>query len=313
MKKLLLFAAILFTTTCVFAEQKTQPSLDLYENDILITTSGDTINCYIFAISDDEVKYKKEGCHVDFSKKKRNINRVLLSNGDSILYKNQTPTQKEKIKFNKEPFDQNKYKLGFIVGYESQQCFFYPSYIYSRSPDNVGKLVGLKNGKFSPTFKLGFIAHPEIRYGIGIKTGLNLNLSHDGDYFAEALKFSVDIPVQIAYRYQIVKDWSVFIYTGPIFEFGLYIGRGEHNVYSKSSPYYHSYPYPAEDKIEYRGFNCMWSVGIGIQYKRYRLTVGGEFGLNEITYDGTTKYYDPTTKYYYKLNKPIQVSVAVLF
>ena len=84
------------------------------------------------------------------------------------------------------------------------------------------------------------------------------------------------------------------IYTGPIFDFGAFmaVSSGSEstiNLYSQGD--------------KYRGFNCLWGIGAGIQWDRLRLDVGGDFGM--VNKDNE---FDELT-----WNKPVYVTLTCFF
>lgn len=200
-----------------------------------------------------------------------------------------------KLKFN--PTPSSKYLAGFTIGYLSEQYVsrysdYYDSYYGSRNYGRKYKfpVTSADDGiRYTPALQLGFEILPEFKYGIGIRTGVlfDLGLYHSSRYKYTTGFFGLNVPLQISYRYEIIKDLSVFFRTGPTFNF-LIVNFYRSGSHSGSAVYDTNY------------FDCLWAIAGGVRWKMLQLSIGGEFGLN--SHGG-----------YYKLNKPIMVSFSILF
>ncbi len=228
----------------------------------------------------------------------------------------------QKIKFNDQP--SNKRPFGLSIGFVSKQnrC----TEIYE---DGVARYrMGIFNGgwrAFTPALKIGFTAVPEFKYGIGIQTGAYLETAiqkYPGNYaqsYMRYLDLTVSIPIRLQYRYSITENFSCLVYAGPSFDFGAFRGCNSNSpVYGKKTfednggnwyemKPYHVMNYETGDSLlvkdRYTGFNCLFGVGGGLQYKGLQLRVGAEFGLK------------PTgdAEEFVRYTKPIEVMVSYLF
>ncbi|HPW66167.1 MAG TPA: hypothetical protein PLS84_03680 [Salinivirgaceae bacterium] len=193
----------------------------------------------------------------------------------------------EPLKFNLEPSD--KKPFGITIGYISKQE---TGYVWG----NVFRysLFGGDKG-FTPAFQFGFTYVPEFRYGIGIQTGAYVEIASEKPGRRRYLDINLSFPIRAQYRYEIIKDLSVLLYTGPSFDFGVYgASKIENENYGENW-------YTPNEYSSYDGFNLLWGVGAGVQYKNAQVRLGGEFGLLG---DGYERYY---------LSKPIQLSLSYLF
>lgn len=268
-------------------------------SDLIVTGVDDVIEAKIIEINETDVKYKKISNlnGPTFSLGKDKISSVLFANGELQLFsqpvakvpeaapattENSTTAQKSscKLKFNPQPSD--NYVWGLTFGYVSKQ-------IKSNGYTFGYGEVYLDEGKsFTPALRFGITANPNIKYGIGIRTGLFLEYAHDSYKEHSYEKYdlhdiTLSLPLQVSYRYEIIKNLSVMFYTGPIFEFGALLQvnskyRGE--TYKSENFYkYEGMLLAGDDEEKYSGFNCLWGIGAAIQWSRLRLDVGGDFGM----------------------------------
>lgn len=159
---------------------------------------------------------------------------------------------------------------GLSVGYTAKQLI---------TNDYKGPWVG--GDKYwitSPALKIGLYWAPEFRYGIGLQGGIYYELSavafaSGGTNSVEVAEHNVSIPIRVQYRYEIIPDLSVFVYTGPSFDasagYSIKIdGKWRFDKYEESS--------------DYRQFNLLWGAGVGIRYNCVQLMMGGDWGLISI-------------------------------
>lgn len=97
-------------------------------------------------------------------------------------------------------------------------------------------------------------------------------------YFAN--EHALSIPLRFQYRIEVAKDFSLFLYTGPSFDFGLAF-----NIREEEIPYPGSLIEPRVTKYnvykesELHRVNVMWGVGGGLRWKGLQLRAGGDWGL----------------------------------
>lgn len=293
--------------------------------DIIILNNGTRIDAKITEVSSAEVKYK-EISNLDgpaFVLATDQLLTIIYENGNVQTYGNNSKQQsagnaqkepaqaeqasdgqnqkKNTIQFNPQPSD--KYRFGLTLGYVSKN-------IKAGSPAIQGSFLGGIVGAVSPAIRFGFLANPTFKYGIGLRTGLYVEYAVEKDKLSNTKKTSssnrtkyyhditASIPLQVSYRYELIPNLSFMFYTGPVFDFGLitltsYTGVEGADFYSK---YY---------RDVYNGFNALWGVGAGVQWKRWRLDVGGEFGMVNKT--------DKTVDVIGNWNKPVYATITCMF
>lgn len=305
-KNVLLLVALLFSLMLSAAD------------DVIILKNSTRIDAKIEEITNTELHYKKvnnlEGPL--YITKLSEVSIVILANGDVISYANYQPqatfqtagvAKRQKVsnqsndttrrssvlKFNPEPSD--KRTFGLSIGYNSKQIV---------EDDNHASF--LRENSYERCFQLSWIAQPEFKYGIGIKTGLTFEIGHEKYGYSlnqtQMIDLSFSFPVQLSYRYEIINGLSVLLYTGPVFDFGAYLAEAKGaKPYSKSRNYYSGGLF---SRSGYDGFNCLWGIGAGVQYHGLRLSIGGEFGMVNKT---KSKIYPA------EINKPFMISLAYMF
>lgn len=170
------------------------------------------------------------------------------------------------------------YIAGVSVGYVSQY-HHYNSYA---------------NASYESTLNIGLEILPDFKYGIGLRTGALFDfgfvyvkspLWHEpifNNYWKKS--FGINVPLHLSYRFEIVKDFSLFLRTGPTFNFTIAVWNNNFN----------------EGLLRRDFFDCLWAISGGVRYKMFQLSVGGEVGLT-------------TNNSKIRLNKPIVLSFSVLF
>lgn len=209
------------------------------------------------------------------------------------------------IQFNPEPLTGNR-ALGISVGVVTKQL---------RQGDVkmpwmfLDYLTGESDAKQSAALQVGLTWSPEFRYGIGIQTGLFYEMSCQSKTLEIAgvtttgklSDHNLSIPLRVQWRYEIVPDWSVFVYTGPSFDIGVggklkqsgeFMGEyvsTEESIYNPDSGF--------------KRFNMLWGVGAGVRWKFLQLRIGGDWGLLDVnTLDVKTT-----------LSKPLHVTLSYIF
>ncbi|MBQ9439795.1 MAG: outer membrane beta-barrel protein [Paludibacteraceae bacterium] len=179
---------------------------------------------------------------------------------------------------------------------------------YKYDGNKYAFLTGKEN-KFSHGLRVGFVANPTFKYGLGFRTGLNVEycyakttriendeMWHNEEFDMYLHDFALSVPLQPSFRMEVAKDFQILIYTGPVFDFEVCQLTRIHG--ETLDDYYKD----ADDKWD--GFNCLWGVGGGIQYKCVRVDAGTEFGLvKKKDMLGDT----------FKWNKPVYVALSFLF
>ena len=303
-------------------------SMMLSANDIIVLNDATKIDAKILEVSDTEVRYKKANNlnGPTFVQKTNTINVVIYENGETqmfnqpvqqtVVYQQQPEqqsnqpeqaqtTNSKKLQFNPQPSD--NYIVGLTVGYAGRQMKI--------DGDKYPLWMGEKN-KMTSGFMFGLTVNPTFKYGIGLRTGLFLNYSRESEkdhgetyYFNDV---TLSMPLQISYRYEIIKKLSVMLYTGPVFDFGAFantnIWEYEYDIAKNDNLYTPEVWERFSGNKKYIGFNCSWGIGAGIQWDRLRLDIGGEFGMVNKCKD----MYDHTETTL-KWNKPIYVMLTCFF
>lgn len=228
------------------------------------------------------------------------------------------PKPKREVKL---PSPKSKQRpIGIVIGY-TQKSLSAKEYDYVYNEKNkqyeISNVKKVKNGltnyylwdynderpakKYSNTLVFGFSWTPEFGYGFGLQTGIYYELtmerhkydSYDPDIYIYpyrgythslfANEHALSIPLRFQYRIEVAKDFSLFLYTGPSFDFSLAFNIREtisyidsklepevtkHNVYKESAQ---------EDRLH--RVNVMWGVGGGLRWKGLQLRAGGDWGL----------------------------------
>ena len=250
--------------------------------DVIVLRNADEIQAKVKEITPTTISYVKWN-NLDgpnYTINKSDVFFIKYENGEKEVFNSEpasknhdlTETNKNtssKIKFN--PTPSSKYIVGLTFGYVSQQyieTYIEEDYGYGKKYKGKYSLMNI-NSIYTPTLEFGLDILPEFKYGIGIRTGLLLNLGiergssyYEGSYYY--LSFGVNIPLHLSYRYEIVKDFSLFLRMGPTFNFNV----GWVNTDDDSGIF--------EDKV----FDCLWAITGGLRYKRFQLSIGGEFGMN---------------------------------
>lgn len=160
-----------------------------------------------------------------------------------------------------------------------------------------GKLVA---GDPLHGFKVGVVFEQQFKYGLGLASSLNYSyFTKQGSWKQDSGITStrrrtaqnahyLDLPIHLQYRLNMAKDTYFIFYTGPILNYGL---SNETTTYektisneSKSSIDY----FDGNSNYAPRGYhklNLLWGVGVGLQYQKFQLKGGYDFGLTNSTID----------------------------
>lgn len=119
------------------------------------------------------------------------------------------------------------------------------------------------------------------------------------------MEHAVTFPLRLQYRYEIIKDLSIFLYTGPAFE----IAFGTTAQYTEGSDTEIVKLAPAIYKEGgYQRFQMYWGVGGGVQWKYLQLRMGGDWGITDLR---KKEYRDSGS--FYTRNKPFSICLSYLF
>ena len=299
-------------------------------DDVIVLRNSTRIDAKILEVSDTEIKYKKANNlnGPTFIQKVETISVIIYENGDVVSYADQasrpvqqasnqsqipnTPQEskvsntsenqadekknsKKKLQFNPQPSD--NYITGITIGYVSKTVSVSNGYQTLSGSWFTGQV-----GKVSPAMRVGLTVNPTFKFGIGLRTGLNMEYAFEA-HSSEALlhDITLSVPLQLSYRYELIPKLSFMLYTGPVFDFGAYMSFQEYT----SSGWESSENLYGSGKNGYFGFNALWGIGAGIQWDHLRLDVGGELGMvNKVNEEMEVAG---------KWNKPVYVTLTWLF
>lgn len=152
--------------------------------------------------------------------------------------------------------------------------------------------------------KIGFTVDFNLPYHLSIQTGLQYQFTYgkneqhwsglDVEYTTEEylqhnlFKQTLIVPVYATYTQKLWKDLSLYFYTGPQFAVGVaQKDKIKNNLSDATLAWLESNDIPTQTYDRYtdkelRRFNIQWSLGGGIQWAKYRLYSGYNFGLNNL-------------------------------
>lgn len=314
-----------------------------WAQDIIVCKDSKRIDAKIIEVSQEEIKYKKFDFQdgPTFSLKTNEISSIIYSNGEVAAFNAQpspaettsssanppsTPKKKRELNI---PNPKSKQRpVGIAIGYMQKSLIYNDIVWVDGLPTNNTKKVkrGLTNSflqeyayedipekKFSNTVFIGLTWAPEFGYGFGLQTGLYYELTmeqveyEDLRYQHFADEHALSLPLRFQYRIEVAKDFSLFLYTGPSFDYSLAF-----NIREKELPNPGSLIKPKVEKYnlyeEYdlKRFNVMWGVGGGLRWKGLQLRAGGDWGLINMMKGG-----DSNNKYL--LHKPFYIALSYQF
>ena len=303
--------------------------------DIIVLKNSERIDAKIVNVSSTEISYKKAS-YLDgptFTLNIAEVSSIIYANGEVQAFSdtpapapapqqqpaynstysdmnsnaavNNSVQRSGGLKFNPQP-QGKKRTFGISIGYTSKQMVEGSE---KMAWVNAEYMMTGKEKESSPALKVGLYWAPEFKYGIGIQTGLYYEMSSskftdNGEYgdgiSLKCSEHTLSIPLRIQYRYEIIKDLSVFLYTGPSFDISMaYTATLGGDGYSEKINMYDK-----ENGYGYKRFNMLWGVGGGVRWKGLQLMLGGDWGLTNIYKDDPWKT---------KLNKPFSISLTYLF
>ena len=105
---------------------------------------------------------------------------------------------------------------------------------------------------------------------------------------------SIDIPVRLQYSYPFSKDFKVFGYAGPNLNVGLSQFQGTISTLSATETAYTGIVSNTKDLYKtstLNRLNLQVGIGGGVQWKKYQLKAGYDFGVNTLNVSGSNKLY----------------------
>lgn len=157
--------------------------------------------------------------------------------------------------------------------------------------------VSGKEKTLTPTalngFKVGVVYDATIVAGFGYTIGLNYTFgAKKTDWksvgsntyprsYKSTMYHQLEIPVDWQYKFEIAKKTWFMLYTGPTLQCGLAFKESTYNQITSSG----DITIDAKDRYNMKSvfalnrLNVTWGVGAGLQYERYFIRGGYDFGL----------------------------------
>jgi hypothetical protein len=137
-------------------------------------------------------------------------------------------------------------------------------------------------------FKVGLVYDATIVKGFGYTIGINYTFAQNhnkwekkGDYEyprkkTQSFYHQLEIPVDWQYKFTIAKDTWLILYTGPTLQFGLSF---RDNIYNQNASN-ETITKDSQNKYDnLKVLNVTWGLGAGLQYQRYFVRGGYDFGI----------------------------------
>lgn len=142
-------------------------------------------------------------------------------------------------------------------------------------------------------FKVGLVYDATIVAGFGYTMGLNYTFGATKgewkstgalDYPREQkqeMYHQLEIPVDWQYKFEIANNTYLILYTGPTLQMGLAFKQ---NTYKQDKPngdktMQEVNRYTMDNMFALKRLNVTWGVGAGLQYDRYFIRGGYDFGI----------------------------------
>ena len=157
--------------------------------------------------------------------------------------------------------------------------------------------VSGKEKTLTPTalngFKVGVVSDATLVAGFGYTIGLNYTFgAKKTDWksvgsntyprsYKSTMYHQLEIPVDWQYKFEIAKKTWFMLYTGPTLQCGLAFKESTYNQITSSG----DITIDAKDRYNMKSvfalnrLNVTWGVGAGLQYERYFIRGGYDFGL----------------------------------
>ena len=142
-------------------------------------------------------------------------------------------------------------------------------------------------------FKVGVVYDATIVAGFGYTLGLNYTLgANKTDWkktgaleyprsYTSTIVHQLEIPVDWQYKFEIAKNTWFILYTGPTLQCGLAFNESKHTQILANAPEEKTITdrYKMSGTLALKRLNVTWGVGAGLQYNRYFVRGGYDFGL----------------------------------
>jgi hypothetical protein len=179
---------------------------------------------------------------------------------------------------------QGKQYLGIHVGFTQP--------ITRLNSDSPGKEKVLNPTTYNG-FKVGFAYDATIVAGFGYTIGLNYTLgANKTDWksvganpypriYTSQMYHQLEIPVDWQYKFEIAKKTWFMLYTGPTLQCGLSFNQKTHTQIQPDADIAISVnnKYDSQNINALKRINVTWGIGAGLQYERYFIRGGYDFGI----------------------------------
>lgn len=157
--------------------------------------------------------------------------------------------------------------------------------------------VSGKEKTLTPTalngFKVGVVYDATLVAGFGYTIGLNYTFgAKKTDWksvgsntyprsYKSTMYHQLEIPVDWQYKFEIAKKTWFMLYTGPTLQCGLAFNESKHTQILANAPEEKTTTdrYKMSSTLAFKRLNVTWGVGAGLQYNRYFVRGGYDFGL----------------------------------
>lgn len=154
----------------------------------------------------------------------------------------------------------------------------------------------------SPTkfdgIRIGGTAEFELKKNFSLLTGVLYNIVYSNklqgypnsdSVVYKTLGHFLDIPVRLTYTYPITKNLKIFAFAGPNFNIGLAQNQEITSTLTAALNQFHGIK-PGKSELYNESIinrlNLQVGLGGGIQWKKYQLKSGYDFGLNKLNRTG---------------------------
>ena len=196
------------------------------------------------------------------------------------------------------------FRISFIIILLSTVCTLnaqtYRLEIGYNNPQRFGPTVSSTNFN---GIKIGGTVEFQLKNNFSLLTGALYNLVYSNKLQmypnADSVTYmsvghSIDIPVRLHYTYPFSKDFKVFGYAGPNLNIGLSQFQGTVSTLGTAESTYTGIVSNTKDLYQasiLNRLNLQVGVGGGVQWKKYQLKAGYDFGINTLNVSGSNKLY----------------------
>lgn len=267
------YAVLLVFLLCSYA---------VYGQDLIVTTTGDSLKCKIIEVGDDEIQFRfgKSG------------NIISINKSEMILYKynfepvpGKTPTTNKRIvRHQAQPTESNtqaRFTFGLRAGFNL-------SNVYGNINNNP--YTTLEDTKMKPGFQIGMVGDYSWNDAFSIQPGILFATQGYKRYentYNSALTvilelYYLQIPVNAQYKLDLGKT-KLLLQAGP------YLGFVAFGQYKFQYDYGNYYTNVSESDWDLKRFDFGIGLGAGLQFGKIQAGLGYNIGLANISKDDSMK------------------------